>query len=109
MSKSDDTVAIACSLEAGSLEQRVVEWRDLVASAVDTVETGPTSVRFALQDGDDALLAAVSLGQREKQCCAFFEVSVELGPDTRMLVLHVPDGAEEALAQFVASLELASS
>ncbi len=108
MNKGDDTVAIACSLDVGSLEQRVGEWRDLVVSAVDSVEPGPTSVRFVLQDGDDALLAAVSLGQREKRCCAFFEVSIELCPDRRVLALRVPDGAEEALAQFVAALELAS-
>ncbi len=108
MSEGDDALAIACSLDAGSLEQRVGEWRDLVVSAVDSVEAGPTSVRFVLQAGDDALVAAASLGQREKRCCAFFEVWIELGPDERALVLRVPEGAEDALAEFVTALELAS-
>ncbi len=108
MSTGDDVHAIACSLDAGSLEQRISEWRDLVSRAVDSVEAGPSSVRLVLQDRDDALLAAVSLGQREKRCCAFFEVSIELGPDKRVLVLRVPDGAEEALTQFMVAVGLAS-
>jgi hypothetical protein len=95
---------LACDLDAGSLAARVGEWRRLVASAVVSVEPGPTSVRLALADSDDALVAAASLGQREKQCCAFFDVSVDIGPTGRALVLSVPEGAEEALATFVAML-----
>ncbi len=97
-------VPLACDLDAGSLAARVGEWRQLVASAVVSVEPGPTSVRLALADSDDALVAAASLGQREKQCCAFFDVSIDIGPAQRALVLGVPEGAEEALATFMAML-----
>ena len=47
---------------------------------------------------------AVALAQAEKECCPFFEVSLALQADRRTLVLAVPDGAEEALAAFVAML-----
>jgi hypothetical protein len=97
-------VPIACDLDAGSLVGRIVEWRELVASAVISLERGPSSVRLTLVDSDEALVAAASLGQREKQCCAFFDVSIDVGPERRTLVLSVPQGAEEVLATFVAAL-----
>jgi len=100
----DDAVPIACSLDAGSLEERAGEWRAFVASSVASVEPCAASVRLVLTESESALVAAAALGQREKQCCAFFDVSIELGADTRTLVLTVPDGAGEALATFVALL-----
>jgi hypothetical protein len=102
---------IACSLDAGSLAERAAAWRALVASSVTAVETeagkteaGETAVRLVLRDTDVALTAAVALAQREKECCPFFDVSLALEPDRRTLILAVPDGAEEALAGFVAML-----
>ena len=84
----------------------VDEWRELVASFVVAVDAGPTSVRLALVDSERALVTAATLGQREKQCCPFFEVSIDIGPAQRALVLTVPDGADavDALATFVAML-----
>jgi hypothetical protein len=99
-----DPIPIACSLDMGSLADRIDEWRGLVASWVVEVAADATSVRLVLGDSDAALVAAASLGQREKQCCGFFEVAVEIGPVRRTLTLHVPDGAEEAMATFVALL-----
>jgi hypothetical protein len=97
---------IACSLDAGSLAERADAWRALVASSVTAVETevGETAVRLVLRDTDAALTTAVALAQREKECCPFFDVSLALEPDRRTLILAVPDGAEDALAEFVAML-----
>jgi hypothetical protein len=100
----DDAVPIACGLDAGSLADRAGEWRAFVASSVVAVESSDTSVRLVLAEPASALAAAASLGQREKQCCPFFEVSIDLEPDRRLLVFTVPDGAEEAMATFVALL-----
>lgn len=97
-------VPITCDLDAESLATRVEEWRALVTSDVASVEATSTSVRLTLHDTERALVAAASLGQREKRCCAFFEVSIRIGPDRRVLVLSVPDGAEGALASFVTLL-----
>ncbi|MFZ0251361.1 MAG: hypothetical protein WAL61_15560 [Acidimicrobiales bacterium] len=92
---------IACSLDAAALGERADEWRALVASSVSAVETGDTAVRLVLHDSDVALTAAVDLAQREKRCCAFFDVTLALEADRRTLVLAVPDGAQEVLAAFV--------
>jgi hypothetical protein len=101
---SGDAVPIACSLDAVSLGARADEWRALVASSVDSVQFDDTAVRLVLRQSEAALTAAVALAQREKQCCAFFDVSIVLEADRRTLVLAVPDGAEEVLAAFVALL-----
>jgi hypothetical protein len=95
---------IACSLDSGSLTERIDEWRALVASWVVEVELDATSIRLVLRDSEAALVAAASLGQREKQCCGFFEVVIDIAADRRALTLRVPDGAEEAMATFVALL-----
>jgi len=105
----DDTptptpIPIACSLDAGSLAERAGEWRSFVASSVVVVETGTTSVRMELADSPSALATAASLGQRERRCCTFFDASIELESERRTLVLSVPEGAEDALAAFVALL-----
>jgi hypothetical protein len=99
-------VPIACSLDAATFAERGEEWRALVSSsAVTSVEAGASAVRLVLGDSEDALTTAVTLAQREKQCCPFFDVSVALQADRRTLILAVPDGAEEALAAFVALLD----
>jgi hypothetical protein len=97
-------VPIACTLDAASLAERAGEWRALVASSVASVEAGATSVRLVLHESEAALAAAASIGQREKRCCTFFAVSIDIEVDRRALVLTVPAGAEEAMATFVALL-----
>ena len=95
---------IACSLDAGSMSQRVDEWRAFVATSVSVLETTRTSVRMTLEDSDAALATAASLGTREKACCPFFDVAVELEHDRRVLRLSVPAEGHEALAEFVGLL-----
>jgi anti-sigma-K factor RskA len=104
MTSAGGEVPIACSLDAASLQERAGAWRDLVASSVTSVEVGEDAVRLVLRPSDAALTTAVALAQHEKECCAFFDVSLALEPDRRTLVLAVPVGAEEALASFVAML-----
>jgi len=105
MTEQAGAAPIACSLDSGALGERAGEWRALVASSVTAVEAEDTAVRLVLLDSEPALIAAVALAQREKECCPFFEVSLALEADRRTLVLAVPDGAEEVLAAFVAVLE----
>ena len=95
---------IACSLDAGSLTDRVEEWRALVAGSVVKVEAEPTAVHLVLEPSEVALVAAAALAQREKQCCPFFDVAIDIGAQQRTLSLRVPEGAEEAMATFVAML-----
>ena len=95
---------IACNLDARALAGRVEEWRALVASSVVAVDAEPTSIHLALKPSESALVTAVDLAQREKQCCPFFDVALEIGEGQRTLSLRVPEGAEEAMATFVAML-----
>jgi anti-sigma-K factor RskA len=101
---SSPATPIACSLDAGSLADRVEEWRALVATLVVAVEAEPAAVHLVLESSETALVAAVELAQREKQCCPFFDVVIDIGVERRTLSLRVPDGAEEAMATFVAML-----
>jgi anti-sigma-K factor RskA len=95
---------IACGLDAAGLADRVEEWRALVASSVVSVDADETSVRLLLDPSDAALVAAVSLAQREKQCCPFFAVALDIATDRRTLSLTVPPGAEDVMASFAALL-----
>jgi hypothetical protein len=106
MTPGAEQVPIACTLGAESMADRVDEWRNLVASFVVSIEARPRTVRLVLRDSDAALVAASSLGQREKQCCAFFDLSIELEAERRSLVLRVPVGAEDALSAFTDVLAL---
>jgi hypothetical protein len=99
-----DDVPIACSLEAGAQRERLDEWRAFVTSSVLALEAEATEVRMTLDASDATLLTAASLGRREKQCCAFFDIGIALGPDHPVLTLRVPADAEAALATFVDSL-----
>jgi hypothetical protein len=100
---SGDT-PIACNLDAGSWADRIEEWRALVATSVARVETEPRAVHLVLEPSEDALVAAASLAQREKQCCPFFDVAIDIEAQQRTLSFSVPEGAEEAMATFVAML-----
>ena len=101
--RGDQRAPIACSLSEGELGERVDEWRAFVRAHVASTETTAASLRFVIDGSDAALVAAASLGEREKACCPFFDVAVELGP-ARVLRLSVPDGAEAVLEDFVALL-----
>jgi hypothetical protein len=101
---AEETTPIACSLGPDGLGERLDEWRALMATHVSSVEPGPVSVRLVLDGSDAAILAAASLGAREKECCPFFDVAIELEPARRSLRLAVPAGAEPVLDEFVTLL-----
>ena len=94
------TVPIACTLNASDLPARIDEWRSFVRRWVVESETDPTSVRFRLAPDDEALVAAASLAQREKECCAFFEFAISIQAHDRWLNVTVPSGAEATLSAF---------
>jgi hypothetical protein len=97
-------VPIACTLEADALLGRMEAWKAFVRSSVVAIEREPAAVRLVLAPGDTPLLDAATLGQREKACCAFFEIALVLGADARRLSLSVPPGAEETLTHFVEAI-----
>jgi hypothetical protein len=97
-------VPIACTLEAGRLPERVAEWRAFAGRSVRQIEREAHAARLRLADGDDVLVAAASLAQREKECCAFFDFALLLEPEARWLRITVPVQADEVLAGFLEML-----
>jgi len=93
---------IACTLGSEDLGGRIDEWRAFFSGSVlAVVRSDETTARFRLKDSDQVLAAAVDLARREKQCCGFFEFSVQVEIEGCWLVVGVPDGASAVLAGFV--------
>jgi hypothetical protein len=100
-----DAAAIVCTLTAADLPARRVEWQEFYRTSVTELEQAtPVTVRLRLAGTDESLLAAASLAQREKECCAFFEFAIVLEPTEKWLTISVPIGAEEVLTDFVGML-----
>jgi hypothetical protein len=94
-------IPLACTLSADAATGRVEEWRRFLAGPILEVErTSDRQLRLRLDGSLTALTTAVDLAQREKACCAFFEFSLELEATSRWLVVRVPSGASDLLAQF---------
>jgi len=95
-------VPIACTLTPVEADDRVAEWRALLADGVDERQLDGTVARLRLTPGDDVLLAAVDLAQREKACCGFFSFSIEVDSIDRWLRVEVPADATTVLEDLVA-------
>lgn len=96
-----DELPIACSLSATELPKRLQEMGALGRDALlDTRADGTRAqLRFAagagVRERVDAIVAA------ESQCCAFLEMQVADEPDTVVLTIEAPEGAEVVLAELV--------
>ena len=95
-------VPIACTLSADGVVERVGEWRDFLASMVQTIEATPNRAVVHLINDDQAVLMAASLAEREKACCAFFEFSLDVAASGTDLHIAVPAEAEPILAGLLA-------
>lgn len=92
---------IACTLSAGEADDRVGEWRDFLVRGVDERRLEGTVARLRLLPGDDVLVTAVDLAQREKACCGFFSFSIEVDSSDRWLRVEVPADATPILADLM--------
>ncbi len=90
-------IPIECTLDAGSVDDRVEEWRRFLGEAVTRVERAGTAARLLLVPGDEAQLWASDLARRERACCAFFEFRLDLRPEAVWLEVSAPDDAQPVL------------
>jgi hypothetical protein len=92
---------IACSLIATELPKRLADMADVGRAALLDVRHDGThaELRFAAGDGVrdrvDAIRAA------ESQCCAFLDIAVTDEPDTVVLTIDAPEGADVVLTELV--------
>jgi len=92
---------IACSLTATELPRRLAEMADLGRAALADAHTEPlwAELRFAVGAGvRDRVQAVVAA---ESHCCAFLNMRVTEEPDTVVLTIEAPEGAEIVLAELV--------
>jgi len=96
-------IPIACALNSGDAGLRVEEWRRFFERYIRAVTAG-ASVRLLLADGDDVLLRAVDLAEREHECCRFFDFRIQLAEEGRWLTVGVPPEAAGILTDLLSLL-----
>ena len=92
-----DNEAIACTLRPDAVPDRVSDWQELVARAVDrrTIDGGVSLVFPA--EGDLAAQIA-RLAAAEQDCCTFFTFTVRLTTGQIRLDVQAPADAAEIVA-----------
>jgi hypothetical protein len=94
-------VPIACTLTAVAAVDRLAEWQTFLSSMVVHIDHHRTTATLTLRDGNEAIVTAVDLAEREKACCAFFEFSLELVGSAAHLLVDVPDDAAPVLSDLL--------
>lgn len=98
-------VPIACSLAAPAARSQLDEWRALLATASVAAErVSPARLSLRLRDDLDQVGTVISLAQREKACCPFFDFTIEIEADRVTLHISVPADAAGILDSFSAGL-----
>lgn len=98
-------VPIACSLAAPAARSQLDEWRALLATASVAAErVSPARLSLRLRDDLDQVGTVISLAQREKACCPFFDFAIEIEADRVTLHISVPADAAGILDSFSAGL-----
>lgn len=91
------TGPIACTLEPGSMPDRLAEWAAVLATAQHRVALDDGGLRIEFADnvhlGELARLAAA-----EQHCCAFFSFALTIDRRGTALEVRAPDGATGVVA-----------
>ena len=98
-------VPIAWSLTAPAARSQLDEWRTLLATASVAAErVSPARLSLRLRDDLDQVKPIISLAQREKACCPFFDFTIEIDADRVTLHISVPAEAAGILDSFSVGL-----
>jgi hypothetical protein len=97
-------VPIACTLTAEAALDRRAEWEGFLSTMVQSVDYHESHATLTLRGGSEPLLTGADLAEREKACCAFFDLSIEMDGSGTRLRVGVPSGAEPVLAGLLALL-----
>jgi hypothetical protein len=85
---------IACSLTGTDAQAQLGEWRNLLATSVDSVgQISRTELPLRLRNDLAPLEALIRLAQREKACCPFIGFTIAIGAHSLTLHVSVPEEA----------------
>ncbi len=87
---------IACSLDTGGKQQRLLEWRQLLAEAAFREEI-PDGLRYFFPAGEAMGGRVRALAGAEKQCCSFLDFMVEEQAGVVVMTVVAPPEGREAL------------
>lgn len=92
-----EEAAIACTLDAGALPDRLADWRTLLDGVRSRAATTDGALR--VEFGDDVRVADVAeLVAAEQHCCAFFSFAITVDQDGVGLEVRTPAGADNIVA-----------
>lgn len=92
---------IACSLSATDFSTRLREMADLGRASLVDVRHEQTRAELRFVAGAGVRDRVEGIVAAESQCCAFLAMTVSDEPDTVVLTIQAPDGAELVLAELV--------
>lgn len=92
-----ERAAVACALEGGDFTERVGQWRDLLTSAELTRLAAGVRATLPIAELD----RAAQLATAEQQCCAFYDIRIDLRGPAFDLTITAPDEAAPLLADFL--------
>jgi len=86
---------IACSLDADQLDERLGDWRSVLARVTERTEID-RGLRLRFESTVPASQLA-DLAEREQQCCSFFEFAVRIDESGVSLEVRTPADARPIL------------
>ncbi|RFU83464.1 MerR family transcriptional regulator [Streptomyces triticagri] len=88
---------VACTLGGAELGERIEQWRALVGRA-DGREEIDDGLRLSFPPDAELAGHLAALAAAEQGCCAFFDFTLHLAPDTLRLTVRAPENAAGMLA-----------
>ncbi len=90
--------AIACTLPAGQLPERIDQWRRLLdhVTAREDIPAGETGLRLTLAN-DAPLDELARLAMAEQGCCSFFSFAITVDGRGLALEVRAPVGATDVV------------
>ena len=88
-------IPVACSLTDAAARAQLEEWHRLLGAAVASADqVSPAELSLRLRDDLDQLRALITLAQREKACCPFFDFTIRIEAEAVRLHVCVPEDAD---------------
>jgi len=96
-----EQLPVACSLSAPELPERLAQMAELGRDALLGARNDGTHARLRFAAGAGIRARVDAIVSAESHCCAFLTMHVSEGPDTVVLTVEAPEGAEVVLAELV--------